>query len=73
VGWNLADGSYLIPVGPRSGRRELKWPTGIFLIPVVGRLDTGILSQPPMRPDHGYVSLVSVRPSFCSALCFLRL
>jgi hypothetical protein len=39
----------------------------------VGRLDTGVLSQPPMHPDHGYVSLVSVRPSFCSASCFLRL
>jgi hypothetical protein len=33
----------------------------------VGRLDTGVLNQPPMRPDHGYVSLVSVRPS--SVLC----
>jgi hypothetical protein len=39
----------------------------------VGRLDAGVLSQPPMRPDHGYVSLVSVRPSFCLAPCFLRL
>jgi hypothetical protein len=39
----------------------------------VGRLDAGVLRQPPMRPDHGYVSLVSVRPSFCFALCFLRL
>jgi hypothetical protein len=39
----------------------------------VGRLDAGVLSQPPMRPDHGYVSLVSVRPSFCFAPCFLRL
>jgi hypothetical protein len=37
----------------------------------VGRLDAGVLSQPPMRPDHGYVSLVSVRPSFCFASCFL--
>jgi hypothetical protein len=26
----------------------------------VGRLDAGVLSQPPMHPDHGYVSLVSV-------------
>jgi hypothetical protein len=26
----------------------------------VGRLDAGVLSQPPMRPDQGYVSLVSV-------------
>jgi hypothetical protein len=24
------------------------------------RLDAGVLNQPPMRPDHGYVSLVSV-------------
>jgi hypothetical protein len=39
----------------------------------VGRLDASVLSQPPMRPDHGYVSLVSVRPSFGFALCFLRL
>jgi hypothetical protein len=40
---------------------------------MVGRLDAGVLSQPPMRPDQGYVFLVSVRPSFCPALCFLRL
>jgi hypothetical protein len=26
----------------------------------VGRLDAGALTQPMMRPDHGYVSLVSV-------------
>jgi hypothetical protein len=26
----------------------------------VGRPDTGALSQPAMRPDRGYVSLVSV-------------
>jgi hypothetical protein len=26
----------------------------------VGRLDVGVLSQPSLRPDHGYVSLVSV-------------
>jgi hypothetical protein len=39
----------------------------------VGRLDAGVLDQPPMRPDHGYVSLVSVRPFFCFAPCFLRL
>jgi hypothetical protein len=39
----------------------------------VGRLDVGVLSQPSMHPNHGYVSLVSVRPSFCFALCFLRL
>jgi hypothetical protein len=37
----------------------------------VGRLDAGILNQPPMRPDHGYVSLVSVRPFFCFVPCFL--
>jgi hypothetical protein len=30
----------------------------------VGRLDVGALSQPAMRPDRGYVSLVSVRSSF---------
>jgi hypothetical protein len=36
----------------------------------VGRLDAGALSQPAMRPDRGYVSLVSVRSSFyfCRAL-----
>jgi hypothetical protein len=33
----------------------------------VGRLDAGVLNQPLMRPDHGYVSLVSVRPF--SILC----
>jgi hypothetical protein len=27
----------------------------------VGRLDAGALTQPAMCPDHGYVSLVSVR------------
>jgi hypothetical protein len=36
----------------------------------VGRLDAGVLSQPSMRPDHGYVSLVSVRSSFCFAPSF---
>jgi hypothetical protein len=39
----------------------------------VGRLDAGVLSQPLMRPDHWYVSLVSVRSSFCFAPSFLRL
>jgi hypothetical protein len=39
----------------------------------VGRLDAGALSQPVMRPDRGYVSLVSVRSSFCFAPSFLRL
>jgi hypothetical protein len=39
----------------------------------VGRLDAGVLSQPSMRPDHGYVSLVSVRSSFCFAPSFLHL
>jgi hypothetical protein len=39
----------------------------------VGRLDAGVLNQPPMRLEHGYVSLVSVRPFFCFAPCFLRL
>jgi hypothetical protein len=28
----------------------------------VGRLDAGALTQPVMRPERGYVSLVSVRP-----------
>jgi hypothetical protein len=26
----------------------------------VGRLGAGALTQPAMRPDHGYVSLVSI-------------
>jgi hypothetical protein len=39
----------------------------------VGRLDVGALSQPVMRPDRGYVSLVSVRSFFCFAPSFLRL
>jgi hypothetical protein len=38
----------------------------------VGRLDAGVLSQPAMRPDHGYVSLVSARSSSCFAPSFLR-
>jgi hypothetical protein len=38
----------------------------------VGRLDVGILNQPPTHPDHGYVSLVSVRPFFCFVPCFLH-
>jgi hypothetical protein len=33
----------------------------------VGRLDAGALSQPAMRPDRGYVSLVSARSFFCFA------
>jgi hypothetical protein len=33
----------------------------------VGRLDAGALTQPVMRPEHGYVSLVSV----CSFSCFV--
>jgi hypothetical protein len=28
---------------------------------MVGRLDAGALTQPVMRPERGYVSLVSVR------------
>jgi hypothetical protein len=39
----------------------------------VGRPDADALSQPAMRPDRGYVSLVSVRPSFCFASSSLRL
>jgi hypothetical protein len=31
----------------------------------VGRLDAGALTQPAMRPDHGYVSLVSAQSFFC--------
>jgi hypothetical protein len=33
----------------------------------VGRLDVGTLTQPAMRPDRGYVSLVSVRSFSCFA------
>jgi hypothetical protein len=42
----------------------------------VGRLEASALTQPAMRPDHGYVSLVSVRSFFCfapSCLQFLLL
>jgi hypothetical protein len=39
---------------------------------MVGRLDASVLSQPMMRPDHGYVSLVSVWSSSCFAPSFLR-
>jgi hypothetical protein len=35
VGYGLADGSYIIPVGFFPDRRELFWPTGIIRIPVV--------------------------------------
>jgi hypothetical protein len=42
------------------------------VVGTVGRLDAGVLSQPSMRPDHGYVSLLSVRPSFYFAPSFLR-
>jgi hypothetical protein len=38
----------------------------------VGRLDAGALTQPAMRPDHGYVSLVSIRSFSCTAPCCLR-
>jgi hypothetical protein len=34
---------------------------------MVGRQDVGALSQPTMRPNRGYVSLVCVRSSFCFA------
>jgi hypothetical protein len=37
----------------------------------VGRLDAGALTQPVMRPEHGYVSLVSVRSFSYSALSCL--
>jgi hypothetical protein len=46
----------------------LKWVTN-----TVGRPDAGALSQPAMRPDCGYVSLVSVRSSFCFVSSSLRL
>jgi hypothetical protein len=46
----------------------LKWVAG-----TVGRLDASALSQPAMRPDRGYVSLVSIRSSFCFGPSFLRL
>ena len=42
------------------------------IVGTVGRLDAGVLNQPPMHPDHGYVSLVSVRPFLCFVPCFLR-
>ena len=37
----------------------------------VGRLDAGVLNQPSMCPDHGYVFLVSVRPFFYFVSCSL--
>jgi hypothetical protein len=37
------------------------------VVGTVGRLDVGALTQPAMRPDHGYVSLVSARSFFCFA------
>jgi hypothetical protein len=40
---------------------------------MVERSDAGALSQPAMHPDRGYVSLVSVRSSFCFAPSSLRL
>jgi hypothetical protein len=46
----------------------LKWVTN-----TVGRPDVGALSQPAMRPDRGYVSLVSVRFFFYFAPSSLRL
>jgi hypothetical protein len=33
----------------------------------IGRLDAGALTHLVMRPDHGYVSLVSARSFFCFA------
>jgi hypothetical protein len=39
----------------------------------VGRLDAGVLSQPAMRPDRGYVSLVSAQYFSCFAPSFMRL
>jgi hypothetical protein len=39
----------------------------------VGRPDAGALSQPAMRSDRGYVSLVSVRSSACFVPSSLRL
>jgi hypothetical protein len=35
----------------------------------VGRLDAGVLTQPVMRPERGYVSLVSVRSSYFAPSC----
>jgi hypothetical protein len=43
------------------------------VVSTVGRPDAGALSQPVMRPDRGYVSLVSVRSSFCFASSSLHL
>jgi hypothetical protein len=43
------------------------------VVGTVGRLDAGALSQPMMRPDHAYVSLVSARSFSYFASGFLRL
>ena len=48
------------------GKRKVKMKGGI-----TGQKVKAI-SQPSMRPDHGYVSLVSVRSSFCFAPSFLH-
>jgi hypothetical protein len=41
-----------------------RWVAGM-----VGRLDAGALTQPVMRPERGYVSLVSVRSSYLAPSC----
>jgi hypothetical protein len=38
----------------------------------VGRLEAGALTQPAMHPDHGYVSLVSIRSFSRTASSRLR-
>jgi hypothetical protein len=43
-----------------------RWVAG-----TVGRLDAGALTQPVMRPERGYVSLVSVRSFSCFAPSYL--
>jgi hypothetical protein len=42
-------------LAPLSADDLLRWVAG-----TVGRQDAGALSQPAMRPDRGYVSLVCV-------------
>jgi hypothetical protein len=58
--------------GSRMSSTPLSTNDLLRRVGTVGRLDAGVLNQPLMRPDHGYVSLVSVRPFFYFVWCFLR-
>jgi hypothetical protein len=52
-------------LAPLSADDLHRWVAG-----TVGRLDAGALTQPVMRPERGYVSLVSVRSfSYLASSC----